>query len=72
VFTLGNDGNMMHCGTKRQWIERDALGNVLLGNPGSANHMDVNLTHATNINIVADQVHPFMTMVFPDGSSSFS
>ena len=29
------------------------------------------MTRVTYLNIVADQVHPFMTMVFPDGSSLF-
>ena len=31
-------------------------------------HVDVNLTGVTDLNIIADQVHPFMAMVFLDGS----
>ncbi len=31
-------------------------------------HMDVTLTRTTYLNIVADQVHPYMANVFPDGS----
>ncbi|KAJ8276573.1 hypothetical protein COCON_G00083250, partial [Conger conger] len=38
---------------------------------GPGIHVDVNLTHATYLNIVADQVHPFMATVFPDGSGLF-
>ena len=38
---------------------------------GPTIHVDVNLTRATDPNIVADQVHPFMAMVFPDGSGLF-
>lgn len=33
---------------------------------GPAIHVDINLTRATYLNIVEDQVHPFMTMMFPD------
>uniref|UniRef100_A0A8C4N7B6 Transposase Tc1-like domain-containing protein n=1 Tax=Eptatretus burgeri TaxID=7764 RepID=A0A8C4N7B6_EPTBU len=36
LFTWGSDGTKMHCGkTTSRWRECDALGNVLLGNPGS-------------------------------------
>jgi len=38
---------------------------------GPAIHVEVNLTHVTYRNIIADQVHPFMAMVFPDGSGLF-
>ena len=38
---------------------------------GPAIHVDVNLTRVTYQNIVANQVHPFMAMVFPDGSGLF-
>ena len=38
---------------------------------GPAIHVDVSLTRVTYLNIVADQVHPFMAMVFPDGSGLF-
>ena len=38
---------------------------------GPAIYVDVNLTRVTYLNIVADQVHPFMAMVFPDGSGLF-
>ena len=34
-------------------------------------HVHVTLTHATYLNIVADQVHPFMATVFPDGTGLF-
>uniref|UniRef100_A0A8C4NKQ7 Tc1-like transposase DDE domain-containing protein n=1 Tax=Eptatretus burgeri TaxID=7764 RepID=A0A8C4NKQ7_EPTBU len=34
-------------------------------------HVDVNLTRVTNLTIVAEQVYPFMAMVFPDGSGPF-
>jgi len=49
--------------TTRKWKECDALGNVLLGN-----HVYVNLTRATYLNIVEES---FMTMVFPGGSGLF-
>ena len=38
---------------------------------GPAIYVGVNLTRVTSLNIVADQVHPFMAMVFPDGSDLF-
>ena len=38
---------------------------------GPAIHVDVNVTRVTYLNIVADQVHPFTAMVFPDGSGLF-
>ena len=38
---------------------------------GPAIHVDVNLTRVTYLNIVADQVHHFMAMLFPDGSGLF-
>ncbi len=43
----------------------------LLENP--AIHVDIHLTcdTLTYLNIVADQVNPFMTMVFPDGCGLF-
>ena len=34
-------------------------------------HVDVSLTRVTYLDIAADQVHPFMAMVFPDGSGLF-
>ena len=40
-------------------------------NLGPAIHVDVNLTRVTFLNIAADQVLPFMAMVFPDGSGLF-
>ncbi|KAF7654794.1 hypothetical protein LDENG_00064660, partial [Lucifuga dentata] len=49
----------------------DDLGNVLLGNLGSCIYVDVTLTCTTYLNIVANQVHTFMAMVFPDGSGLF-
>ena len=65
----------MHCGkTTSRWRECDALVNVLLGNPGflkASINVDVNLTRVTYLNIVADQAHPFMAMLFPDGSGLF-
>ena len=68
----GSDVTRMHCGkTTSQWRECDALGNVLLGTLGPAIHGDVNLTRATYLNIHADHVHPFMAMVFPDGTGLF-
>ena len=33
---------------------------------GPAIHVDVTLTRTTYLNIVADHIHPFMEMVFPD------
>ena len=38
---------------------------------GPAIHVNVNLIRVTYLNIVADQVHPFMARVFPDGSGLF-
>ena len=38
---------------------------------GPGIHVDVTLTRTTYLNIVADQVHPFMATVFPDGSGLF-
>jgi len=40
-------------------------------NLGPVIHVDVNLTCATYLNIVEDQVHLFMTVVFPSGSGLF-
>ncbi|KAK3518122.1 hypothetical protein QTP70_033217 [Hemibagrus guttatus] len=40
-------------------------------NLGSAIHVDVTLTHTTYLSNVADHVHPFMEMVFPDGCGLF-
>ncbi|MCJ8733570.1 hypothetical protein PDJAM_G00225080 [Pangasius djambal] len=37
-------------------------------NLGPGIHVDVTLTHSTYLNIVADQVHPFMATVFPNGT----
>jgi len=34
-------------------------------------HVDINLTFATYLNIVADLVHPFLRMVFLGGSAIF-
>uniref|UniRef100_A0A3Q3JTD4 Transposase Tc1-like domain-containing protein n=1 Tax=Monopterus albus TaxID=43700 RepID=A0A3Q3JTD4_MONAL len=38
---------------------------------GPVIHVDITLTRTTYLNIVADQVHPFMAKVFPDGSGFF-
>lgn len=38
---------------------------------GPSIHADVHLTWTTYLNIIADQVHPFMAMVFLDGSGLF-
>lgn len=38
---------------------------------GPAVHVDDALTGSTYLNIIADQVHPFMETVFPDGSGLF-
>ncbi|MCI4388645.1 hypothetical protein PGIGA_G00088540 [Pangasianodon gigas] len=38
---------------------------------GPGIHVDSILTHTTYLNIVADQVHPFMAMLFPNGSDLF-
>lgn len=38
---------------------------------GSAIHVDITLTCATYLNIEADQVHPFVEMVFLDVSGPF-
>uniref|UniRef100_A0A671YBG6 Tc1-like transposase DDE domain-containing protein n=1 Tax=Sparus aurata TaxID=8175 RepID=A0A671YBG6_SPAAU len=38
---------------------------------GPAIHLDVALTSTTYLNILADQVHPFIQTVFPDGSGFF-
>ena len=62
----------MHCGKKTsRWRECNALGRDLLGNPGSGIHLDINLTQATYLNMVADQVQPFMMIVFPNGNGFF-
>ncbi|KAF7659717.1 hypothetical protein LDENG_00294150 [Lucifuga dentata] len=34
-------------------------------------HVDVTLTRTTYLNIAAEQAHPFMAVVFPDGSGLF-
>ncbi len=44
---------------------------VLLGNLGSWHSYGCSFTCTNYLNIVADQVHPFMEMVFPDGSGLF-
>ncbi|MCJ8745752.1 hypothetical protein PDJAM_G00133960 [Pangasius djambal] len=62
----------MHYGKKRnQQRQYDALGNVLLGTLGPGLHVDVTLARTTHLNIVADQVHPYMVTVFPNGSGLF-
>lgn len=38
---------------------------------GPAIHVEVTLTHTTNLHIVADQEHPVMEMVFSNGSGLF-
>ncbi len=39
---------------------------------GPGIHVDVTLTHTTyHLKIVADHIHPFMAIVFPDGSGLF-
>ncbi|KAJ8417445.1 hypothetical protein AAFF_G00286720 [Aldrovandia affinis] len=38
---------------------------------GPGIHVDVTLTRTTYLNIVANQVHPFMATVFPDSSGLF-
>ena len=38
---------------------------------GPAIRVDINLTRVTYLNIVVHQIHPFMAMVFPDGSGLF-
>ena len=38
---------------------------------GLAIHVDVTLTHITYLGNVADHVHSFMEMVFPNGSGIF-
>lgn len=35
---------------------------------GPGNHLDVTLSHTIYLNVVADQVHPFMATLFPDAS----
>ncbi|MCJ8732198.1 hypothetical protein PDJAM_G00208470 [Pangasius djambal] len=50
------------------WDEGKTGGGSLMG-PGI--HVDVILTRTTYLNIVADQVHPFMATVFPNGSGLF-
>lgn len=49
----------------------DALGNVQQGNLCPGTHVRVTLTRTTYLNIVADQLHPAMATVFPDGSGLF-
>jgi len=51
-------------GTRREWCSGQC-------SAGSAIHVDVSLTHATYVHIVGDQVHSFITMVFPGGSGLF-
>lgn len=46
----------------REALWKEGGGNVLLG----ILYVDVTLTHTTYLNTTADQVHPFMTGVFPD------
>jgi len=38
---------------------------------GPTIHMDVNVARATYLNIDADQIHPFMTIVLPGGCGLF-
>ena len=58
----------MHCGKKTsQWRECDALYNILRMTLGPAIHVDISLIRATYLNMVADQVHPFMVTVFRGG-----
>jgi len=47
------------------------LWEMLWENLGSAIYVDKHFICATYLNIFADQVHPFMTMVFHGGSGLF-
>lgn len=60
----------MHYGKKsRWWVQFDALGNVLLGNLYVLALMWMLLSHVQpTLNIVVDQAHLFIVMVFPSGS----
>lgn len=61
----------MHQGrTVSQQKHCDPLG--FAGKPvGSSIYMNVILTHATYLNIVADHVYPIMLMIFHSGSGLF-
>lgn len=65
----GSDGTRIHCGKATGWwMECNALGNGETLVPA----INVNsLTPATYLNIDADQLHPFMAMVFTDDSGHF-
>ncbi|KAF7644629.1 hypothetical protein LDENG_00218890 [Lucifuga dentata] len=73
VVYLGKRCTRLHYAKKvSRQRQSDDLGNVLLGNFGSCIHVDVTLTRTTYLNITADQVHFFMTTVFPEVVASFS
>lgn len=48
------------CWKQEKWRHCDALVSVLMGNADPGIYVDVTLTR---LNIVADQLHPFMTTV---------
>ena len=63
-FTWGRDGTRMHCRKKaRWWRQCDALGSVLLGNPGSSEVMWM-FTRVTYlkwyVSVLQTKLHPFM------------
>lgn len=55
-------------GTSSQWKKCGPLGKVLLKNPGSGHSWWTCATCSTHLNIAANQVHAFMTIMFPGGS----
>jgi len=70
-FTWGSDSTRTHCGTMTNgWRDCDALVNVLLGNPGHSGH-SFGCKFDTYLDIVAEQVHPFIIVEFPGGSDRF-
>lgn len=62
------------CSMERRHADGDsynALGAILLRNLGSCHSCGCYLTRTTYLNIVADQLHPFMKMCFPGGFGFF-
>ncbi len=66
VIHRGRDGSRMHYGKKAGRRKPCyALHNDLLGKLGSCIHVDVTLTCTTNLNIFADHIRTFHTVLNP-------
>jgi len=64
-------GKVWHQDPLGRWQAAGGSVTLCWGTPGLAIHVDVSLTRASCLNIVADLEHSFMTGLFPGGSGLF-